>query len=234
MPAKHCILCPHYTPCPIPLPLDGDGRETIRRLATVGVPMIPLKDTVTLPVHHVPPEMQHHTRKHDKPAPTARQRARPARRKTRRLTLRKRPAEKRRPPAPLPPEPKRKRLIRKLGNPPPPRTGSSPQCPQSDAADRRVQPQPYSPEYPPNHCSKRTPPCAPDPVPLPSHDLPHALTDTHSVCPSVSSSTSSLPQSTLVPIGVTASPEHTALVQHWWQQEIEPYKGLIYVCFVVA
>ena len=152
VPAKHCILCPHYTPYPIPLPLDCDSRETIRRLATVGVPMIPLKDAVTLPVHHVPPEMQHHTRKHDKPAPTARQRARPARRKTRRLTLRKRPAEKRRQPAPLPPEPKRKRLTRKLGNPPPPpRTGSSPQCPRSDAADRRVQPQPYSPEYPPNH-----------------------------------------------------------------------------------
>ena len=83
------------------------------------------------------------------------------------------------------------------------------------------------PRVSPEPRKQTPPPGAPDPVPLPSDDLPHALTDTHSVCPSVSSSTSSLPQSTLVPIGVTASPEHTALVQYWWQQEIEPYKGLI-------
>ena len=120
VPAKQCLLCPQYTPCPIALPQGSDCRATIRHLATVGVPLIPLKEAVMLPVQHVPPQMLHHTRKRGTPAPTARKRARPARRRARRLTVRKRPARKQRQPAPLPPNPKRPRLTKRLGYPPTP------------------------------------------------------------------------------------------------------------------
>ena len=226
VPAKQCILCPQYTFCPIPLPSDCDTQETICRLATAGIPMIPLQKAVTLPVHHVPPEMQHHTHTNSKPAPTTRQRAWPARRRTRRLTVRKRPDKQKRQPAPLPPEPKGKRLTRRLGIPPLPLDKQQAKVPTR----RRGRPpraaaamQPHAPPQPQIH----PPPPATDAIPLPADDLPDTLTDTQSVCPSVHSSTSSLPPSALAPIGTTASLEHTALVQCWWQQEIEPYKRLI-------
>ena len=166
VPAKQCLLCPQYTPCPIALPQDSDCRATIRHLATAGVPLIPLKEAVTLPVQHVPPEMQHHTRKHGTPAPTARKRARPARRRTRRLTVRKRPARKQRQPAPLPPNSQRPRLTRRLGYPPPPSDAQQSKVPTK----RRGRPPRTATVVRP-----RAPPRPREPPP-PPYPRPHAAT----------------------------------------------------------